>query len=180
MAKVPLKKPLEGKALPPRPIRVSVPGWGGSAEKKKENGSEPQPWHCSLHVDGSTHGLELLYPYDTSCELVNDDGQVRIVWDPSGKPGDGIDPRVFTTSAPRPSLNYLFNTMTDLQPPPGYVLRTEPHPRYFSDNTGTAPAAVYGHVQTHWWPKQLFVVFKIPFLGQRHVFRKGDPYAQVL
>ena len=57
MAKLEIKYRTEGKALPPRPIRVSLPGWGGSPDLKKENGSQPQPWHCPLHVEGATSGF---------------------------------------------------------------------------------------------------------------------------
>ncbi len=68
----------------------------------------------------------------------------------------------------------------DLKAPPGYVIRTQPHPRFYSDDTGTVPAAVVGHVQTEWWPKKLFIVFKAPRPGERHIFRKGEPYVQLI
>jgi tetratricopeptide (TPR) repeat protein len=35
-------------------------------------------------------------------------------------------------------------------------------------------------VQAEWWPRKLFVVFKVPPPGQRHIFRKGEPYVQLL
>ena len=179
MAKLEIKYRLERNALPPRPIRIAVPGWGGSAEFKKVDGSQPQPWHCPLHTTGATHGVELLFQYDQECHIVND-GDVRIEWeggrDPLGGPGTGD----FTLSIPRPPQNYLFNTSIDIQTPPGYVVRCEPHPRFFADMTHTAPAAVYGHVHGEWWPKPLFMVFKIPAVGQRHIFRKGEPYAMLL
>jgi tetratricopeptide (TPR) repeat protein len=35
-------------------------------------------------------------------------------------------------------------------------------------------------VESDWWPKKLFVVFKIPPPGQQHIFRRGEPYAQIL
>ena len=47
------KYSLYGKALPPRPIRVKNPGWGGEPQKMVD-GSEPQPWHCLPFVEGST------------------------------------------------------------------------------------------------------------------------------
>jgi Tfp pilus assembly protein PilF len=170
---------LEGKALPPRPVRLSLPGWGGSPEMKKENGSSPQPWHCPPHTEGATHGMELVYQYDTEVKIVNDGGKVQIYRDreqePDGSPGPN-----FVLSVPRPPQNYLFSTSIDIQPPPGYVIRTQPHPRFFADFTGTAPVALYGHVHSEWWPKQLFIVFKIPPPGTMHVFRKGDPYVQIL
>jgi len=169
-----------GKALPPRPIKTAVPGWGGSALKKRENGSDPQPWHCAPFGEGATYGLELIYQYETECHVVNDTGQIRIDWDYAREPGGVVGFDEFSESAPRPSQFYIFATSLDLQAPTGYVLRTEPHPRFFTDATGTVPVALCGHVQTQWWPKKLFVVFKAPAPGQRHIFRKGEPYVQIL
>jgi len=178
MAKLEIKYRLEGKALPPRPIRVAIGGWGGSAARKKENGSQPEPWHCPLFVDACTHGLELLYQYETECHIINENGNVRIHWDRAREPGTSAAD--FTLSVPPPSTDYLFATSIDIQTPPGYVLRTETHPRFFRDHTQTVPAVFYGHVQSEWWPKKLFIVFKAPAPGQRHIFRKGEPYAKVI
>ena len=178
MAKLEIKYRAEGKALPPRPVRLSVPGWAGDPDMKKENGSQPQPWHCPLHVEGATHGLELIYQYDTEVRIVNDNGNIRIIHSQEQEPGGELPS--FSLSVPRPPQNYLFNTSLDIQPPPGYVLRTQTHPRFFADFTGTAPVALYGHIHSEWWPKQLFIVFKIPPPGGVHVFRKGDPYVQIL
>ncbi len=180
MAKLEIKYRLEGKALAPRPIRVSLPGWGGSPDIKKVNGSQPQPWHCPLHVEGATHGVELLYQYETECHIVNNNGNIKILWDRASEPNLPPGSSDFTLSVPAPPVNYLFATSIDLRPPPGYVLRTEPHPRFFADTTGSVPAALYGHIQSEWWPKKIFIVFKIPEPGQTHIFRKGDPYVQVL
>ena len=90
------------------------------------------------------------------------------------------DPRRDFTRSHPPTADYLFGTSLDIQAPPGYVLRVEPHPRFYRDETETVAPAVCGQVQTEWFPKKLFVVFKIPAPGQRHIFRKGEPYAQAL
>ena len=180
MATLQVKYRLEGKALPPRPVKLAVSGWGGSPALKKENGSEPQPWHCGPFVEGCTHGVELLYQYETECHIINDNGKIRILWDRDKEPGGLTGPSDFTLSLPLPPQNYLFATSIDLQPPPGYVVRVEPHPRFLTDRTGTVPVAFYGHVQGEWWPKKLFMVFKVPEPGQRHIFRKGEPYCQVI
>src|SRR5688572_13056700 len=102
MANLQIKYRAEGKALPPRPIRVSLPGWGGSAAMKKENGSQPQPWHCPLFAAGCTHGVELIYQYDTECQVVNNGGDVRIIWDYASEPGGGAAASDFTVSLPFP------------------------------------------------------------------------------
>jgi len=178
MAKLEIKYRTEGKALPPRPIRVSLPGWGGAPEMKKEDGSQPQPWHCPLHVEGATHGVELIYQYEKEARVYNHNGQIQIIWDYANEPGGATAD--FTLGVPPPPQHYLFTTNLDIEAPKGYVLRTQPHPRFFTDTTGTVPAALYGHVHSEWWPKKLFVVFKIPEPGRFHVFRKGEPYVQIL
>jgi Flp pilus assembly protein TadD len=173
-----IKYSTSGKALPPRPIRLQIPGWAGSPGLKMENGSEPQPWHCPPFCDGATEGLELVYHYDTECHVYHENGELKIDWDFAREPGVlGSDE--FGIFAPKPGMFYFFASLVDLQAPPGYVLRTQPHPRFYTDDTGTVPAAVVGHVQTEWWPKKLFVVFKAPKPGERHIFRKGEPYVQL-
>jgi tetratricopeptide (TPR) repeat protein len=180
MEKLDIKYALYAKAMPPQPIKVKKPGWGGTLDKM-ENGSEPQPWHCLPFVEASTYGLELLYQYDTECHVVNDNGKIRYEWDFSKEPGGVLTGGEFMSFAPEHAPKfYLFNTRLDLQAPPGHVIRTEPHPRFYTDDTGTVPVAIGGHVQAEWWPRKLFVVFKVPPPGQRHVFRKGEPYVQLL
>ncbi len=180
MAKLQIKYRLEGNALPPRPIKAALPGWAGSPGFKKENGSDPQPWHCPLFMDGCTHGVELVYQHETECHIVNDKGKIQIQWDRAKDPGGSRGPADFTLSIPFPPQNFLFATSIDIQPPPGYLLRVGPHPRFFADRTGAVPAALYGHVPGEWWPKKLFIVFKVPEPGQRIIFRRGEPYVHVL
>src|SRR5262249_38342120 len=130
---------------------------------------------------GSTYGLELLYPYETECHVVGADGTIRFEWDFTKEPGGGLTGGEFRAFSPvEASKYYLFNTRLDLQPPPGYVLRTEPHPRFFTDDTHTGPWAMIGHLQNEWYPRLVFVVFRGPRQGERQIFRKGEPFAQVL
>src|SRR3954447_25431609 len=82
-------------AVPPRPIRMKIPGWGGSADLKMENGSEPQPWHCPPLVDAATYGLELIYPYETQCQVSNRNGEIIIGWDPRNEPDAQLSGREF-------------------------------------------------------------------------------------
>ena len=68
-----LKRRQQRQPHHPQPIRLKMPGWGGSAAMRMENGSEPQPWHCPPFVDGSAYGIELIYHYETECHIVNED-----------------------------------------------------------------------------------------------------------
>jgi tetratricopeptide (TPR) repeat protein len=111
---------------------------------------------------------------------LNRDGEIVIGWDPRNEPGAQLSGREFGLFPPKPNKFYLFQTGLDIEAPPGYAIRVEPHPRFYTDDTGMVPAAVIGHVQTEWWAKTLFCVFKVPAPGQRHIFRKGDPYASVI
>ena len=179
--KITLKYSTYAGALPPQAIRIKTTGGWAGLPQKMVDGSEPQPWHCLPFVEGATHGLELVYPYETECRVFNDDGDIKFEFDYASEPGGILTGGEFITFFPKEASKfYLFNTRLDIVPPPGHVLRTEPHPRFFTDETGTVPVALCGHVQNEWWPRKLFVVFKIPPRGQRHVFRKGEAYAQIL
>lgn len=166
------------KGIPPRPIKLQIPGWAGEPNKHTD-GDKPEPWHCPPFVDGSTYGLELCYSFDSECQvrIVND--KVMFLGDFSaeqaGCPGTPLPP--FMNFAPG---HFGMTSSLDIKVPSGYVLRTEPHPRYYTDTTNTVPCCLPGHIQTEWWPKIFFVVFKNPMPGQTLFFRKGEPYAQVL
>ena len=52
----------------------------------------------------------------------------------------------------------------------GFAIRTEPHPRFYTDRTDTVPIAVPALVR-NWWPMMFFTVFKSPAEGRTHIFR---------
>ena len=127
MAKLDVKYFVYDNSSPPRPIRMSVPGWSGPPQKMID-GSEPQPWHCLPFTEGSTYGLELLYPYETECHVVNEDGLVRFDWDFAAEPGGMLTGGEFVTFFPKEaSKYYVFHTPLNVRAPAGYTLRTEPH-----------------------------------------------------
>src|SRR5262245_50611954 len=180
MESIPIKYCTYAKVLPPERIRMSNVTWGGSPEKM-ENGSEPQPWHCLPFVEGSTYGLELTYPYEAECHVVAAGGTIRFDWDYAKELRDNLTGGEFRAFSPiEASEYYAFHTRVDIQAPPGYVLRTEPHPRYFTDRSGTVPLAMIGHLQNEWFPRLLSIVFRAPPQGQRHIFRKGEAFVQLL
>jgi len=164
------------KGIPPRPIKLQIPGWAGEPNNHAD-GDKPQPWHCPPFVDGSTYGLELCYSFDTECHVSMADGKVKFDGDFSAEQTSCPNLPPFMSFAPG---HFGMTSSLDIKVPSGYVLRLEPHPRYYTDTTNTAPCCIAGHIQTEWWSKIFFVVFKNPIPGQTLIFRKGEPYGQIL
>jgi hypothetical protein len=140
-------------------------------------------------VDASTYGHELVYPYKSECLVKRINGQVVFEGDfsdeewmlsESGESLSGDSPRKKTP--PMMSFapgHYGMSSGLDLEPPEGYVIRTEPHPRFYTDDTGTVPCMLAGHIQ-RWWSRIFFVVFKAPREGEIQIFRYGEPYGQLI
>lgn len=165
------------KGVIPRRTKLEVPGWAGDSHGHSD-GDKPQPWHCVPFVEGATYGLEMIYPFDSECRVSVRDGQCVFDGDFSNEPAPpGVHFPPFQQFAPG---HYGFTSSLDIKAPPGHVVRLEPHPRYYIDETNTVPLCITGHIQTEWWPKIFFVVFKSPRPGDVHVFRKDEPYGQIL
>jgi hypothetical protein len=162
-------------AEPPRRIRLEIPGWAGSSSAHAD-GAAAMPWHCQPFVEGSTYGLELIYPYRSECIVRNVDG--KIIFD-GPLTEDRKNEELSHPFGAFAHAHYGMATALDLLPPPGYSLRLGPHPRFFTDMKGDVPLALPGHLQ-RFWPNQFFAVFKAPSDGATHVFRPGEPYAQLL
>lgn len=178
MEKLEIKYRTWFKGIPPKPIKLEIPGWAGQPNKHT-NGDRPQPWHCPPFVEGSTYGLELCYPFDTECHVkMNGD---KIVFEGNFVQENKSCPEVtlppFMAFAPG---HFGMTSSLDIRVPNDYVLRLEPHPRFYTDTTHTVPCCLAGHIQTNWWPRVFFVVFKNPMPGQTLIFRKGEAYGQVL
>ena len=165
------------KNLPPRPIKLQIPGWSGH-DLDHGDGAAPQPWHCPPFVDASTYGLELAFPFDAECSVSVRDGELHVDRkDFSAETHPTMQDPPFKQFAPN---HYGLTSALDLLVPDDMIVRVEPHPRFYTDTTGTCPCAVPGHIHTAFWPRVFFVVFKAPAPGETHVFRKGEPYAQIL
>lgn len=164
------------KGTPPRPIKLSIPGWAGE-NRSHSNGNKPQPWHCTPFVDGCVYGYELIYPFKTECRVLRRNKEIIFEGDFSDETWN-ID----RSKAPMSTFamdHYGMSSSLDLEPPEGYVIRTETHPRFYTDTTGTCPIMLPGHIH-RWWSRIFFVVFKAPKEGEIHIFREGEPYGQVL
>ena len=162
--------------LPPRRIVVPRSGWAGEPQLRVD-GSAAQPWHCAPFSEGASYGLELLYPFQTACEVTLEDGRPKFHGDFAAERASSVVWPPFQSAHPG---HYSIATLLDVRMPDGMAIRVEPHPSFFTDNSGSVPAAVIGNIQTAWWPLCLFVTFKSPHVGQIHVFEHGRPYCQIV
>jgi hypothetical protein len=159
-----------GNRPPPRPVRIAVPGWAGDKQPRVD-GSHEQPWHCLPFSESARYGLELVYPFEPELRVTTAGGhvQLRADWGPP-PPGEPAWPPF----RPFGADYYSYQLSLDLAVPPGYAVRTEPHPRYFTDPRHEAPLAVPALIRSEWWPMVFFAIFRAPPPGVTHVFRQGE------
>ncbi|HUZ13641.1 MAG TPA: hypothetical protein VMU93_12410 [Caulobacteraceae bacterium] len=171
-----VKYRLHGSRTPPRPIQLPIPGWGGQSQPRAD-GSHEQPWHCTPFSESARYGVELLYPFEEELRVTLWRGRVRLEADW----GEPADPDLMWP--PFRSFGedfYSYQLSLDLAVPPGWAVRTEPHPRYFTDATNSTPLAVPALIRSEWWPMMFFCIFKAPPKGVTHVFRKGEPFISLI
>ncbi len=165
------------KGIPPQQIKLQIPGWAGTPGYS--NGCIPQPWHCKPFTDASTYGLELIYPFSSPCIVHTDhDDNVTFTGDfTTEEQQSGVPMPPFMSFSPH---HYGFTSSMDIKTNKDIITRIEPHPRFYTDRSGLVPIPVAGHIETEWWSKIFFVVFKSPLPGQSHHFNPEEPYAQLL
>lgn len=162
---------MHGDRPPPRPVKVTVPGWAGDKQPRAD-GNHEQPWHCLPFSESARYGLELVYPFEQELRVTTVDGRVRLdaAW---GPPPEG-EP-AWPPFRPFGADYYSYQLSLDLAVPPGFAVRTEPHPRYFTDPTHSTPLAVPALIRSEWWPMTFFAIFRAPPPGVTHIFRQGEP-----
>jgi hypothetical protein len=161
--------------LQPRRTKLEIPGWAGAREPRAD-GSHEQVWHCLPFSEGAQYGIELFYPYANELRASTNDGRLELDGDFGPDPATGVQWPPFRNFGDK---FYTYQILLDIDPGAGWAIRTEPHPRFYSDRTDTVPIAVPALVR-NWWPMLFFVVFKSPAEGVTHIFRPGEPFAQVL
>lgn len=159
--------------LRPRRTRLEIPGWAGRPEPRAD-GAHEHAWHCLPFSEAARAGIEVPYPYEDELHVTTRDGEpVFEVIGQGPAPGRAFPPfRSFGREY------YTYQILLDLKVEEGFAVKTETHPRFYTDATGTVPIAVPA-VLRHWWPMISFVVFKAPAEGQTHVFRPGEPFIQI-
>jgi hypothetical protein len=161
--------------LAPRRTKLEIPGWGGQREPRAD-GAQEYAWHCTPFSESAQYGIELFYPYDNELVVSMQDGQLRLDGDFGPCPDEGLQWPPFRDFGTK---FYTYQILLDLKVEPGFAIRTEPHPRFYTDSSDTCPIAVPALIR-RWWPMMYFCVFKSPAEGRRHVFRPGEPFAQVI
>jgi hypothetical protein len=168
-----LKYRMSGDDLRPRRTKLEIPGWAGQPERRAD-GSHEYAWHCVPFSEAATYGVEVFYPYANEFRVHTKNGELIFEGDfgPPPQPDRNWPPfRNFGDAY------YTYQILLDLKPEPGFAIKVETHPSFYTDATGTAPIAVPAMIR-EWWPMLYFIVFKSPAEGQTHIFRPGDPMAQ--
>jgi hypothetical protein len=163
--------------LKPRRTKLEMPGWGGKPEPRAD-GSHEQAWHCAPFTESAQYGIEIFYPYANELRVSRRDGKIVFDGDFGPRPADSdlMWPpfRTFGTDY------YSHQLLLDVKVGKDWAVRTEPHPRFYTDTTGTVPIAVPALLRTEWWPMISFTIFKAPMEGCTHIFRPGEPMLQIL
>ena len=152
--------------LLPRRLRMEIPGWAGDPQPRAD-GAHEHPWHCVPFSEAARSAIELCYPFDGQLRVSTVGGELRFE-----ATGDNPPFRAFGRHY------YTYQILLDLKVPDGLAYKTETHPRFYTDRTGTVPIAVPAIIRA-WWPMMFFVVFKAPLEGATHVFRAGEPFMVV-
>ncbi len=161
--------------LRPRRTKLEIPGWAGQREPRAD-GSHEFVWHCLPFSESAQYGIELFYPYDNELRVSTTAGQLVLDGDFGPDPETGVQWPPFRSFGEQ---FYTYQILLDLKVPEGYAIRMEPHPRLYTDPTETTPIAIPALIRD-WWPMMFFNVFKAPAEGRTHIFRKDEPFAQVL
>jgi hypothetical protein len=162
--------------LRPRRTKLEMPGWGGKSEPRKD-GSHEQVWHCMPFTEGAQYGIELFYPYDNELHVTKRDGHVVLKGDFGPEPDNDLQWPPFRAFGEN---YYTYQLLLDLKVDEDMAVRTEPHPRFYTDAKDEVPLAVPALLRTNWWPMISFVVFKAPPDGRTHIFRPGEPFMQIV
>ena len=161
--------------LNPRRTKVEVPGWAGSQEPRA-HGSQEHPWHCMPFAEGARYGIELFYPFENELRVSMREGELVLDGDFGPDPETGVQWPPFRTFG---ETYYTYQILLDIKVEGGWAIRTEPHPRFYTDPTDSTPIAVPALLR-HWWPMMSFMVFKSPAEGRTHIFRPGEPFMQII
>jgi hypothetical protein len=166
---------LHNPRLNPRRTKLEIPGWAGERIPRID-GSQEYAWHCVPFSESARYGIELLYPFDNELRVTTRDGRLVLDGDFGPPPEGNLQWPPFRNFGDK---YYTFQVLLDLKVEKGLAIRTEPHPRFYTDPTDTTPIAVPALLR-QWWPMMFFMVFKSPAEGRTHIFRPDEAFAQII
>jgi hypothetical protein len=169
-----IKYRLSNERLRPRRTKLEIPGRAGKPEPRAD-GSHEYAWHCGPFSEAAQYGLEVFYPYDNELRVSTKDGRLVLDGDFGPAPGDG---RLWPPFRSFGEHFYTYQILLDLKVEAGLAIKIEPHPRFYTDPTGSVPIAVPA-LMRNWWPMMFFTAFKSPAEGRTHIFRPNEPFAQL-
>src|SRR5579872_5372613 len=126
-----VKYRIHNPRLAPRRTKLEIPGWAGEREGRVD-GSQEYPWHCVPFSEGARYGIEVFYPFDVELKVSTKDGRFTMEAD-WGPPPDGNGDGNWPPFRNFGDKYYTFQILLDLKPKKGMAIRTEPHPRFYSD-----------------------------------------------
>jgi hypothetical protein len=170
-----IKYRLHERGLRPRRTKLAIPGWAGKPEPRAD-GSHEYAWHCLPFTEGAQYGIELFYPFENELRVSTQEGRLVLDGDFGPNPKNGLLWPPFRTFG---NDFYTYQILLDLKVGEGFAIMIEPHPRFYTDPTDSVPIAVPALLR-RWWPMMSFIVFKAPSEGRTHIFRPGEPFAQIL
>jgi hypothetical protein len=162
--------------LRPRRTKMEMPGWAGQPAPRT-NGSHEYAWHCTPFTESAQYGIEVFYPYNNELRVSRREGKLHFDGDFGPAPDSDLQWPPFRSFG---RDFYTHQLLLDLKVGKDWAIRTEPHPRFYTDTTGTCPIAVPALLRTEWWPMISFMVFKAPGEAQEHIFRPGEPMMQII
>jgi hypothetical protein len=124
--------------LRPRRTKLEIPGWAGKPEPRAD-GSHEYAWHCVPFSEAAQYGLEVFYPYENELRVSTKDGRLVFDGDFGPPPGDG---RLWPPFRSFGEHFYTYQILLDLKVEAGLAIKIEPHPRFYTDPTGSVPIAV--------------------------------------
>src|SRR3984893_9303951 len=127
-----IKYRLVNPGLRPRRTKLEMPGWGGQPAPRTD-GSHEYAWHCAPFTESAQYGIEVFYPYENELHVSQKNGVLHFDGDFGEPPDDDLQWPPFRKFG---SEYYTYQLLLDLKVGKDWAVRTEPHPRFYTETTG--------------------------------------------
>jgi hypothetical protein len=157
------------KSFPPLvPVRPIINGKSMSAGSRKPSA---RPAHCKPWLDGYSQGCLLLFPYRVSLQIAFDETMKVICSSQSAIRRFGSIVSSFSDDYFGIATNYRLKTDRNI----GIYVSPAP-----SEYKPTSCEPIRGLIETWWYPRPIFLVFRKPSPGTILSFEFGQPLCLLL